>query len=444
MINYRPVSNLSFVSKLVERVVSMQLNNYLIANNLQEPHQSAYRRGHSTESALVHVYDNILQAIGSHKAVLFVMLDLSSAFDTVDHRLLQDILLNLGIVGTASRWLESYLCNRRQKVVVEKSTSGAKKLECGVPQGSVLGPILFTLYTASLGGLLRSHGVHYHFYADDAQIWMPFEPDDADNARTKMEKCLEDTKKWMAFHKLKLNATKTEYMVISSRQLRGTFQPALPLSMDGTTLTSVVKPVKNLGTMIQSNASMDAQINAVCKSCYALLRNIAKIKRFLDYKTLETMIHVFISSKLDYCNSLLLGSPQCQLQKLQKIQNAAARILTDTPFSQHMTPVLFRLHWLPVQQRVKFKLLLVIHKALVGDGPAYLRDLLQRRDPQGRRSENLLVVPFTRSSTAYNRAFSIAGPRMWNSLPATMRDCSTLVFKKRLKTLLFSEFYNYM
>jgi exonuclease III len=442
--NYRPVSNLSLASKLVERAASKQLNAYLTENGLQEPHQSAYRQGHSTETALMHVYDSLVRSIGDRKAVLFVMLDLSAAFDTVDHHLLHHSLQDLGITGTAADWFKSYLMSRIQNVTVKNAVSEPQELDCGVPQGSVLGPILFTLYTASLGSLLRKHGVCYHFYADDAQIWLPFEPSALDDAKAVLEKCLDDVRKWMAFHKLKLNADKSEYIVIRSKQIAQTFQTS-SLSMDGASLMPSTA-TKNLGTVMQSDASMDAQVKAVCSACYLLLRNINKIKKFMDRSTLDKLIHAFISCKLDYCNGLLVGATQSQIKRLQKVQNAAARMLTGASWREHMTPVLRELHWLPVEQRIKYKVLLIVHKVLRGDGPAYLSSFIKPREDQGLRAHHHLQVPFTRAASVFDRAFSVAAPRMWNDLPIALRDPTkqTETFKKQLKTHLFQTFYPVM
>ena len=170
--NYRPISNLTLISKTIEKVVSAQLNTYLKDNNLLEPCQSAYRQGHSTETALVRVQNDVICAVGQRKAVLLVLLDLSAAFDTVNHQLLIKTLQQLGIRGTMLHWFSTYLVGRLQRIKVNGVTSQPKLLDCGVPQGSVLGPILFTVYTASLGQLLRQLDVQYHFYADDSQLWV--------------------------------------------------------------------------------------------------------------------------------------------------------------------------------------------------------------------------------------------------------------------------------
>ena len=188
--NYRPISNLTFLSKVLERVVAARLVAYLEENKLSEPNQSAYRKGHSTETALVRVQHDILNAIGGRQAVLLVLLDLSAAFDTVSHAELISTLQRLEITGRALQWFTSYLTDREQYTQIGLSKSSSEPMRCGVPQGSVLGPILFTIYTTSLGSLFRSHNMNYQLYFDDSQTYVIFKPTEQAAAVQRMETCL--------------------------------------------------------------------------------------------------------------------------------------------------------------------------------------------------------------------------------------------------------------
>jgi hypothetical protein len=177
--NYRPASNLPFLSKVLEQAVADQVMDHLSRNGLHETFQSAYRPHHSTETALIRVHDDITRAITQGEVVLLVMIDLSTAFDTVDHQLLLSSLSSIGITGVALQWFSLYLSGRSQTVA-----------DCGVPQGSVLGPILFNLYTASLGRLLHNCGVKYHMYADDTQVYLSAPPAELTNAISAVEACI--------------------------------------------------------------------------------------------------------------------------------------------------------------------------------------------------------------------------------------------------------------
>jgi hypothetical protein len=443
--NYRPVSNLAFVSKLIEKVVASQLQTYLATNDLLEPRQSAYRQGHSTESALLRVQNDFICAMGEQKVILVVQLDLSAAFDTVDHHQLLKMLRELGIHGVALQWFESYLTSRTQTIRVKGEKSSSRELTCGVPQGSVLGPILFTIYTASLGALLRHVGVDYHLYADDSWLYIMCKASEIDSAITRMETTIALVHKWMKQHHLKMNEDKTEFLVISSKQLANKIPSPPSLSVGSHTITPSAT-AKGLGVTMDSQASMEAHISSVCKRAYIHLKNISQLRRYLDTESLECIVHAFITTMLDYCNSLLCGVPSVQLNRLQSIQNTAARIISGTAKYDHITPVMHALHWLPVQERVKFKTLVFVYKALNNMAPQYLQELLSRHSPprQLRSSDqNLLTVPHTRSSLVQNRAFSVAGPRLWNELPCAIRSSPSLtVFKSKLKTHLFSQYYS--
>ena len=348
--------------------MSAQLNTYLKDNNLLEPCQSAYGQGHSMETALVRVQnDIIICAVGQQKAVLLVLLDLSAAFDTVNHQLLTKTLQQLGIRGTMLHWFSTYLLGRLQ--VVNGVTSQPKPLDCGVPQGSVLGQILFTIYTASLGQLLRQLDVQYHLYADDSKLWIIFKPPELHTAIGQMEKCIASVQKWMLSHELKMNDDKTEFLVISSKSIaRGIVSPMLHIGDHQVVATSTAR---NIGVMMDSKASMEAHLLSVCKSSFVHIRNLSRIKQFLDSSSLERLAHAFITTQLDYCNSLLCGAPSTLINKLQRIQNIAARLITGHGRCEHITPVLKSLHWLPVKQRITFKTLVLVYKSVNNLAPVY-------------------------------------------------------------------------
>ena len=191
--NFRPLSKLKYISKMTERTISYQLTNYFRDNDLEESLQSAYETYHSTETALVKVHNDIVSAIDNQSYVILLLLDLSAAFDTVDHKiLLQRLSCRFGIDGKALCRFKSYLENRKQVVNVKGATSCSKDLRCGVPQGSVLGPILYVLYTSTLSDIVRSHGLSCHFYADDTQLYCSFKLHDQVASAQVIESCSND------------------------------------------------------------------------------------------------------------------------------------------------------------------------------------------------------------------------------------------------------------
>jgi hypothetical protein len=328
---------------------------------------------------------------------------MSLAMISLRHPTMLSTLERLGVTGTALNWLFSYLSSRSQSVRVEDVKSTPADLTCGVPQGSVLGPILFTIYTSSLGDLLRRHQVSYHLYADDTQLWIECDPRDPSQAVSQMETCISSVKTWMAAHSLKMNETKTEFVLVASKRVHKNI-PNVELRI-GDHLVRPSPCAKNLGVTFNSNATMETHISSVCRSSYLHLRRLRRIKPYLPTESLESLVHAFVTSRLDYCNSLYLGAPCSQIQRLQRIQNCAARLLTGTGRCDHITPVLKSLHWLPVQQRILFKTLLLVFKTQNNIAPKYLCDMIQSYVPSRRlRSGDqlLLSIPFTKSSLVKN------------------------------------------
>jgi hypothetical protein len=422
-------------------VVVQQLNDHLTLNNLHEPFQSAYRRHHSTETALLRVHNDIISAIGEKKVVLLVLIDLSAAFDTVSHKCLLSTLQHLGVKGNALDWFASYLSCRQQRININGTQSDSKELMCGVPQGSVLGPVLFTIYTSSLGQLLREQQPQYQMYADDTSLYLCVKPSHLDEATQQITNTISLVQNWMSRHELKMNEEKTEFMVISSKTISRKISPSPLVIKD-----SVIAPspsARNLGVIFDQHAAMDTHIRNVSRDAYLQLKNISRLKRYLDHSSLETVIHAFVTVKLDYCNSLLCGLPSSLIGRLQRIQNTAARILSGTSKYAHITPVLRSLHWLPIDKRIHFKVLLMVYKALHQQAPVYIQELIERHSPsrQLRSSDqDYLKVPFATSTLVQSRAFCITGPRLWNSLPCHIRTAPSIeLFKCKLKTFLFHE-----
>lgn len=441
MKNYRPVSNLSFVSKILEKVVADRLTSHVQETGSLNPFQSAYKKFHSTETALLKISNDILTSMDRGKVTALTLLDLSAAFDTIDHQILLQRLEGwFGVSGAALNWFSSYLNNRSQRIKLGDCLSSEVPLQFGVPQGSVLGPILFTLYTSPLSQFITDHSIPHHLYADDSQLYVSFTSDDSSFSLGKLQSCLSAVQKWMFSNKLKLNPEKTEFLLIGHEQQRRKYLSKFPLQLMDTSAMPA-RTAKNLGFVFDQSFSFGSHVSAVCKSCRYHIRDLRRIRRCLSLENAKTLAVALVSSRLDYCNSLLYGSAQKYLNKLQRVQNSLARVVTKSTQRTPSLPLLRSLHWLPIKFRIDFKICLLTYKTLKIQQPVYLHRMLAPYSPgRSLRSSrgDLLTVPRTKTKTG-DRAFCVSAPTLWNALPASVRTSPTLgTFRKRLKTHLFA------
>lgn len=444
MKNYRPVSNLPYIGKMLEKVVASRLDSHLQMNGMNSAFQSAYKHHHCTETALIRVHSDILAALDEGSSCILVLLDLSAAFDTIDHSILiQRMESTFGVKGKALGWLTSYLSNRHQTVIIHNQKSEPVLLEYGVPQGSVLGPKLYSLYTKPLADLLEENGGCHHFFADDSQLYRFFQ--NRNNVSQKQaiqetEHSVQIAQHWMLSNKLKCNPEKTEVLVVTPKS-----SPAedVTIQIEGTEVKGK-ECIRNLGVMEDRHLTMERQVSHLCRSASMHLRRIGAIRRYLSIAATKTLVHSLVTSRLDYCNSLMYGLPQCLTKRLQRMQNKAARLVTRTSPREHITPVLMELHWLPVNRRIEYKVLMYAFKALNGLAPGYIEDLVVRHAPSRRlrsTDANLLNVPRTKSRYG-DRTFTNSSAKLWNSIPSHMRTISNLdTFKRSLKTYLFKQEY---
>ena len=443
--NYRPISTLPFLSKVLERAVIRQLTDFLKAENMYDEFQSAYRPCHSTETAVIKVQNDLLRILDDGSFAVLVLLDLSAAFDTVDHSvLLQTLSERARIRGRALAWIKSYLSGRSQNVRAAEHSSKTTSVRFGVPQGSVLGPALFAVYLLPLGDLLKDLKVSYHLYADDTQVYIASKPSDLNTSLLQVQQAVSAISGWMSQHFMMLNPSKTEFMVLSSRY--SSSPPCRSLKLPGGVEVSPAESLRDLGAIISADLLMDKQIGSLCKSISCQLRNVSRIRSFLTRSSTISIIRALVISRLDYHNGLLVGAPHYQVRRLQVLQNFAARLVFRCSRYSEAMPLLRALHWLPVECRVLFKICLLAFRSLHGTAPTYLCSLLvPYKPPRSLRSSiaPTFVVPKTRTKTYGDRAFSVAAPRAWNSLPASIRQLpQEKLFRKALKTHIFMSIFN--
>ena len=446
--NYRPVSNLCFLSKVLEKCVLKQLVKYLEDNCLFGKFQSAYRQFHSCETAIAKISNDILNNLDSNNSSFLILLDLSSAFDTVDHSVLLKRLNNdFNISGTVLQWFASYLHQRSFQVKINCSLSNGIIVFYGVPQGSILGPILFLLYISEIEKIAQLHGFSIHMFADDMQLYLSFQRCDLLNTVSTIEHCLRDIKLWMSFNFLKVNEDKTKLMLfIPKTHYRNIFSD-LCISFGGS-LIFPSQVATNLGVTLDSAMSMSHHINSITSRGYFYINNFHRVADKLTHDLKVQLVTNYILPLIDYCNVTFTCATASYRCKLQKLLNSAVRFVFNLRGRKRrvsITPYLKKLHFLSIEYRIIYKFCLLVYKCVNGFAPQYLRELLTPNVVYSslRSSNDLFSLSLKVPRSTYGEhSFSYFAPYHWNKLPLGIRlSTSVDIFKKSLKTYLFKKCY---
>src|SRR5258706_80549 len=368
-------------------------------------------------------------------------------------------LSSFGLNGNVLTWIKSYLTSRSFKVCLNGSQSSVYQLLYGVPQGSVLGPLLFILYTTPLSSIISQTPVNHHLYADDTQLYISFSTLNFPANISHLQDTISKISHWMSSNLLSLNQSKTEFLLMGlPKQLSKITHPILQMSSDIS--VSSVASARNLGIIFDSSLSMSDHISYISKSCFSLVRDLRRIRYALDLNTAKTIPTSLVHSRLDYRNSLFLNLPSSELNRLQLILNTAARAITKTPKFHHITPILKSLHWLKINERIHYKILSITYKTLQSQQPSYLHSRLSLQTNNSTRSSSPITLSRPANSSRLkvtNRSFSHHAPVLWNNLPREMRlpsltattissdrallSLSSAQFHSRLKTYLFHHSY---
>ena len=405
--------------------------------------QWAYRENFSTETALLKVKTNILDAIDKKEVKCLVMLDLSAAFDTVNHHLLLNRLkCRFGVCYLALAWLESYLTNRTQRVIIQNedgytAQSAKKPLTQGIPQGSILGPILFNLFVAPLGELFRAKGVSFQGYADDTQNYLSFwlmswSQNNQVECVTKLENCIEAVCHWVQTNFLKLNKNKTEFIILGlPKQLKKVGNITIKIGED---IIPNVPAMKSLGIFLDAELKHTIHINNPTSSSFNTLHNISRVRCHLDQETTKILVQTLILSKLDYCNCLLLETPKYNIAKLQRIQNMYCRMIHQLPKYSTINTYLAQLHWLKMQEWITYKVATIMYKCINNIAPAYLLEMVSSQLPHTRSLRSTNRDYFTQPNPEPNLCI-VALSNLWAHAYGTLylqtsRIATTLIFSK--------------
>lgn len=429
--NFRPVSLLPILSKVLEKVVALQLYDYLDKNNLFSNSQHGFRKKLSTETALNVIMEDVFDNVDKNKITLLTLCDLSKAFDSVSHKIL---LKKLELLHIDKSWFENYLSERTQSVKIKGYISNKKNIEYGVPQGSILGPLLFNIFVNDLQKVLKNCRLVQ--YADDSQFHISGKTNELVDMVDKCERNLKIVMDYFATNGLKLNGDKTNIIFIGSRQNISRIPDDLSIQI-GSSLIVPSKTIRNLGITIDQFLSFDHHIRNMCSKANGILYFLNKNKEYLNRESKKIIVESLINSILSYCSNIWSVCGKTSLGKLQKVQNFAAKVAVGRGRKyDHATPFINELGWLRIEEKVRYDVGMYVFRILEEEIPNWVTNFRPVSALIGRqtRQSNHLIVPRKRTKIA-EQAMSVRGARLWNSLPV---DLKAIHVKSRFKKQLFS------
>lgn len=431
--DFRPVNALPVCEKLLEKVVSKQLEEYFEKNNLLIEQQSGFRQKHSCETALNMVIASWKEEMAARRRIVCVFLDFKRAFETIDREILLVKLESYGVKDRELRWFREFLSNRTQRTKVGKSVSDALRIDLGVPQGSVLGTLLFSIYINDINKVLVNCKVAV--FADDTLLYIA--RDDVGDAETLIQQDLQRLSEWLNANKLKLNVGKTKSILINGDRNR-----RLGLQIEGEAIEQV-EEFKYLGILLDSKLKFTAHINYISKKIAKKVGFLRRIRRSVSTYTVITIYNTIVKPHFEYCSTVLFMGNEQMFQQLQRQQNKAMRTILKCNRYTPIRTMLQALKWLSVKQRVIMNVLLFIFKIKNNAVPQYLLCYINYiRDIQPytlRNAGDFRLPNFLSASTQNSLIFK--GFRLYNELPRTLKNERNVnSFKKKIVTYVKENF----
>ena len=430
--DFRPISLLTTFSKICEKAVTCQIITFLEQNNKRDKNQSAYRKHHSTTTALLNISDDIYDAIDDSELTILVLLDYSKAFDTINHRLLYAKLQSLGFDFSAISWICSYLTDRKQKVKTSTDESGWETIKNGVPQGSVLGPLLFSILVHDIGKCIKNG--KYHMYADDTQMYYRTQIHNIYDTIKRINEDIARVAKYSESNCLKINAKKSYCIYMGSKHTLKQINLVDHVLLKNNPIKKL-PTVKNLGVMFDENLTWENHINGVIKGAFFKLKQFYRFKNFLTTETKYRLVEVYVLSKLNYCNTVTQGITMALKNKLQLLQNTCIRYIYNLKKYDHITPHLDKLNTLNIENRTKYHGLSQMHKIIKGLAPPYLMERLTFRDDihdHNTRHQNFIDIRRLNKAVK-DGAFFVKTAKDYNDLlqrKIVNKDMTISIFKR--------------
>ncbi len=425
------------LSKILEKIIFNQMLNYFSRNGLLSKAQHAYRPGHSTSTALVHMRDQWLTNIEDRKLVGAVLLDFTAAFDVIDHSILLAKLKCYGVLPLALAWIKSYLSGRSQQVFFNDCFSDSRRISFGVPQGRCLGPLLFSIFINDLPCTVRKADVV--MYADDATLFCASPVLGELNENLQLE--LHTIINWVKMNKLVLNITKTKCIVFGSRNVKAN-ATALSLPIDGILVKQVTKTTL-LGVKLDSLLSWSDQIDHIISMIGKAIAMSKKCSAYVPPSVMNDIVRSLVLSHPEFCPVVWSSAAHVHLKKLQIAQNRAARLVLRCSFRANVSEMHNQLSWLTVEAKLKSRLLSFMHTVIMKNTPQFFGDKLVYSGfchgyVTRQVSTGLLVAPSPRTNFMM-RTVLYRGVSAWNMLPTSIRQIKNrFSFKKSLKLKLMN------
>ena len=425
--NYRPISVLPSFSKIFEKVVQTRLLSYIFSNSILCSNQFGFQKNHSTYMALIDLYDKISLAIDRNEFSVGIFIDLSKAFDTLDHYILLRKLEHYGIRGKTLDWFNSYLSNRKQCVSLNGVMSDFKLVTYGVPQGSILGPLLFLLYINDIVNC--SEHLFFILFADDTNLF--FSSRDISHLFVTVNEELDKLSNWFKANKLSLNVKKTNYMLFGNKHLpiAGTYNIIIDYQV-----LERVEFTKFLGVFIDEKLNWKKHIAHISSKISKGLGAMGRVSNILPKKVLLMLYNALIYPYLTYCNIVWGSACASSLSKLISLQNRAIRLITRSPFRSSCSPLFASLKLLKLMDIVKFQTVQFMFKIKYHLLPPACMHLVTVSDSQRShftRKKSHFTLEGCRTVVREN-SVNVFGPKLWDSLPRDIQDVSCFRSLKRL------------
>ena len=423
--NYRPISVLPAISKIMEKILYNQLYSYLSKFRLLSDSQFGFRKFHSTATALLNCTNDWYVNLDRKMFNLVVLIDLKKAFDTVDHQILLRKLELYGIKGQALSFLNSYLSNRSQKCQINGFLSSEKVIRCGVPQGSILGPLFFLLYINDLPQCLSK--TKPRLFADDTNLTAS--GDSITRLEAAVNSDLENLKKWLIANKLSLNVAKTEFMLIGSKRMIKSVSNLQPNVVIENKQIKQVHECKTLGVTVDQNLSWKSNTENICRKITSGISALRRLKDFVDRQTLLSVYNAIVRPYFDYCCEVWDVFGETQSKRLQKLQNRAARIIMNMSNDTDHSVALQALGWKTLKVERKKAKAKMMYKLLNNMGPQSLTNLFTYKSEMTsynlRNVSSTLCLPQPRTNSL-KKSFMYDGSFLWNSIPKEIKESKSL------------------